>query len=254
MSDQPHVAGTSRAGKPSPERIDQIRHLYLEPAGEWAVRRVERVMAAAGPKPGERVLDLACNLGTFSYHAFRAGARPVGVDRNPVALVEGRAIAIAVGGVDTPRVRGDALDLPFADGVFDLVINADFVEHVPDNVKRPICDEMYRVLRPGGRAVVYSPNLNKIRWELLGERVKRLVGVRTTPVPRWQDFVDPDHFGLTTPGNMIRVMRAAGFRTTSRSFDFHIPGVSRLRASRVFERLFAAQFSERYLVLGKRPE
>ena len=59
-------------------------------------------------------------------------------------------------------VKGDALDLPYADGTFDCVIASEILEHVPAD-DRAIA-ELVRVLKPGGRLAVTVP-----RW--LPERV-----------------------------------------------------------------------------------
>jgi len=51
---------------------------------------------------------------------------------------------------------GDAMELPFGDGVFDGVSSFDVIEHVADAER--VLKEIGRVLRPGGRIVVICPN------------------------------------------------------------------------------------------------
>ena len=233
-------------------RIRELRDLYFEPKGEWATNRVERVMKAASLTPNDRVLDLGCNLGTFSHHAKLAGASPIGLDWNYAALVEGREVSACIGGFVLPRVQADGRQLPFDGEVFDVIINADFIEHTADDAKPPIFSEMYRVLRKGGRAVVYTPNLNKIRWELFGERVKRWLGLRSEMVPSWQDFVDPDHFGLTTPWETAAKLKRAGFTTTTNYFQFHVPLISKIPGTnRLMVPCLSAQFGDRFLILAR---
>jgi SAM-dependent methyltransferase len=53
------------------------------------------------------------------------------------------------------QIVGDALQLPFPDDVFDLVISQESVEHVPDPFRA--VQEMARVLRPGGRVYLQAP-------------------------------------------------------------------------------------------------
>ena len=56
-----------------------------------------------------------------------------------------------------PSVQADALQLPFRDGAFDLVVAAAFFHHLPG--KEPqLLKECCRVLRPGGRLIGYDPN------------------------------------------------------------------------------------------------
>ncbi len=234
--------------------FDHIRGHYLEPAGAWARERIERVLEALSPRPGERILDLGCALGTFSFHCARRAAKPVGLDRDREALLKGREAAARMGDKPAPRVRGDARALPFRDGVFDAVANADFIEHVPDAEKPPIFREMHRVMKHGGRGVVYTPNRARVEWELRGERLKRALGLRREPVPAWRTYVDPDHFGLATPGEARAALVEAGFETDVRYYEFHVPLLSRIPGFDALIRpLLAARFSNRFLVRVRKP-
>jgi len=80
-------------------------------------------------------------------------ARVTNIDRDD-------ALADAPPNLD-PRVHfvhGDATDLPFADESFDLVTMFDLLEHVEND--RAAVGEALRVLRPGGRLLITSPNEN----------------------------------------------------------------------------------------------
>jgi len=54
-------------------------------------------------------------------------------------------------------LRADGMRLPFRDAVFDVVFGFDVIEHVPD--ERQLFNEALRVLRPGGRLILTTPNL-----------------------------------------------------------------------------------------------
>ncbi len=53
-------------------------------------------------------------------------------------------------------VSADGLQLPFKDAAFDVVFALDVIEHVPDEQK--LIKEALRVLRPGGRFILKTPN------------------------------------------------------------------------------------------------
>src|SRR4029077_15418440 len=124
-----------------------------------------------------------------------------------------------------------------------------FIEHTPDDVKARIFEEMFRVLKPGGRGIVYTPNLTRIEWELFGEKIKYALGLRRETVPRWQDFVDPDHFGLTTPEKTRDLLESVGFETRSLYFEHHIPMVSKIPVvGKLTDGLFPSHFAGRFLI------
>jgi SAM-dependent methyltransferase len=77
-----------------------------------------------------------------------------GMRRVMEALPLGSYVAVDL---DSPLadVHADITDLPFADGSFDLVVCLHVLEHVVDD--RAAIREFYRVLRPGGRAVLQVP-------------------------------------------------------------------------------------------------
>src|SRR3989304_5032789 len=56
----------------------------------------------------------------------------------------------------TSSARARAERLPYASAAFDLVLSHEVLEHVPDD--RRTVEEILRVLRPGGRLVLFTPN------------------------------------------------------------------------------------------------
>jgi dolichol-phosphate mannosyltransferase len=64
---------------------------------------------------------------------------------------------------DLTRASGDAL--PFANASFDVVINSEVIEHVPDRPE--FFTEMDRVLRPGGTLIVGTPDYDRWLWHAL---------------------------------------------------------------------------------------
>ncbi len=119
----------------------EVARLTLWPVGDRLVRLV-------GVGRGEDVLDIACGTGNAALRAAQAGGRTTGLDLTPELFEAGRALA-ADAGVEIDWVEGDAEELPFPDGSFDVVLSTFGVMFAPRH--RLAAGEAARVLRPGGR-------------------------------------------------------------------------------------------------------
>jgi len=99
--------------------------------------------------PGERVLDVACGSGNGALAAARrAWGNTVGSDFVPALLERGRERAVAER-LDVEFVEGDAVDLPFGEGEFDVVMSIFGAMFAADQEKAAA--ELLRVCKPGGR-------------------------------------------------------------------------------------------------------
>lgn len=112
---------------------------------------------------GTRLLDLGCGAGRHSFEGLRRGYEVVSVDIDGAVLkdVKGMVAAMAAEGQTKTRgfcVNASTLALPFSDGVFDVVIASEMLEHIEDDVSA--LREIERVLKPGGTAAVSVPR----RW------------------------------------------------------------------------------------------
>jgi arsenite methyltransferase len=102
--------------------------------------------------PGQRVLDVGCGAGTDSLVAAQMVAPDgavTGIDMTDEMLAKARAGARELEAENVEFVAGEAEDLPFDDGSFDVVISNGVIDLVPD--KDAVFSEILRVLRPGGR-------------------------------------------------------------------------------------------------------
>lgn len=64
-----------------------------------------------------------------------------------------------------PLVRGSAFALPFADHSFDCVVSQEVIEHLPYD--EAIFTEMRRVLRPGGKIILGTPDYSTWQWPMI---------------------------------------------------------------------------------------
>ncbi len=100
---------------------------------------------AVDPRPGQRVLDVACGTGLVTRALAARGATVVGLDQSEDML--GRARGRVAGPVTF--VRGEAEALPFADGEFDALTFTYLLRYVDDPAAT--MRELARVVAPGGR-------------------------------------------------------------------------------------------------------
>ncbi len=109
------------------------------------------VARTLGPLRGRLVLDAASGEGYGAPVLAAAGARVVGID-----LDRSAAVRAARAHPDARFLAMDAAALGLRADAFDLVVSQDTLEHVDDDTG--FVAEMHRVLRPGGRLVVFTPH------------------------------------------------------------------------------------------------
>jgi cyclopropane fatty-acyl-phospholipid synthase-like methyltransferase len=175
----------------------------------FARRRVANVLSLLPPLRGRRVLDLGCGMGTFAVEAARRGARATGLDFSAAALPAARRIA-AEEGVAAGFVQADAAAMPFAAAAFDVIVAADFTEHLDDDTLERVLSDAYRVLAAGGTLVIYTP-----APEHLFERLRSAFGVLDP---------DPSHIGVRPAAALAAAARQAGFEVRApRWLPSHLP-------------------------------
>jgi demethylmenaquinone methyltransferase / 2-methoxy-6-polyprenyl-1,4-benzoquinol methylase len=168
---------------------------------------------ALGLRPGQRGLDLAAGTGVSTEELARSGALVVGADLSLGMLRVGHQARPG-----TPLLAGDAVALPFADGVFDAVTISFGLRNVGDPYA--CLRELARVTRPGGRLVVceFSAPVNAaFRRVYLGYLMRALPAVarRVSSNPDAYVYLAesirawPDQVGLAA------IVTAAGWRNVS---------------------------------------
>ena len=138
------------------------------------------MMKKAGDISGKRCLDVGTGTGEIAFHVARtagAGSTVVGVDITPkmLEMAERKEKEMDLPVKIDWRV-GDALNLDFEDGSFDLVTSGYMLRNVTDILKA--VSEMHRVLAPGGKVVVAElskPKNAVVRffYNIYMKRVKR---------------------------------------------------------------------------------
>jgi SAM-dependent methyltransferase len=106
---------------------------------------------------GGKVLDAGCGPARTVWGLHHAGYEAFGADFAPATVRAVNKIA-----PELSVVEADVRNLPFADGFFDAVWSLGVIEHFPEGY-RSIIDEMQRVTKPGGIALVTVPSMSPLR-------------------------------------------------------------------------------------------
>jgi SAM-dependent methyltransferase len=147
------------------ERIEAHRY-----AKEWHIPGAANFTAARGL----RVLEIGCGLGTDGAQFALAGANYTGVDLTEASIELARR-KFELSGLRGEFRVADAEKLDFADDSFDLVYSHGVLHHTPDTARA--VREIYRVLKPGGRAIVMLYHRGSYNYRI-GIRVLRRAGAR----------------------------------------------------------------------------
>lgn len=167
---------------------------------------------AAGVGPGMQTLDVACGAGEPAATAARRVApdgRVTAVDLSPdmVAVTRRKVQRLGLGNLEAQEM--DVQALAFKDGTFDAATCRFGLMFCPDPVRG--ASEIRRVLKNGARfatAVWDVPAKNPFFTSIAG------VLPEFVPMPP-PDPTAPGIFRLAPPGELERVLRAAGFSQVS---------------------------------------
>ena len=153
--------------------FDRLAEAYDEFRSGYS-RSLYDVLLEHGIKQGTNVLDVACGTGLASEPLVKRGVNITGIDISEPMLAKARARC-----KNAEFVRGEAEALPFGDKTFDAVICAQAI-HWMDH--RVAIEEMSRVVRPGGRVVVWWKRMSTEEpMRALRNRACEAVGVKPPP-------------------------------------------------------------------------
>ncbi|MFL5859714.1 MAG: class I SAM-dependent methyltransferase [Solirubrobacteraceae bacterium] len=159
----------------------------LEPP-DVGLRRDFALSELAG---GDRVLDLGCGAADLTADLARATPQVTGADIAEAALERARRrhpeLDLRLMAIDGP--------LPFDDGSFDVVWSSEVIEHVADTARW--LSEARRVLAPGGRLLLTTPDHGRLRLLIGG-------------VERYSDPLG-DHLHLYTARSLRELLDGFGF-------------------------------------------
>jgi 2-polyprenyl-3-methyl-5-hydroxy-6-metoxy-1,4-benzoquinol methylase len=177
----------------------------------FARQRIANVFSLLPDVKGLRVVDIGCGMGTFTFEAASRGAHyALGLDLAVSGITAANRIAREEHVTGCTFLLADAVALPAKTGGADVVIAADFTEHLDDETLRRVMAEAARIVKPGGTLVIYTPEASHI-FEQLRDK-----GILLEQ--------EPSHIGIRSAAELATFARNAGF-TIERStyLPSHLP-------------------------------
>jgi ubiquinone/menaquinone biosynthesis C-methylase UbiE len=210
---------------------------------------------------GKDVLEAGCGIATDGINFARHGARYTGIDFSDSAVELARR-RFALEGVPGQIIQASVTELPLTDESQDLVYSNGVIHHIPDT--QGTIDEMYRVLRPGGRALVMVYHRDSLNYHVNIMLIRRALTLALT-VPGFASIVArATHEDPAVIEGHRRLLREHGLRylTDGQLFlnnNTDGPGnplskvTSRAEAQRLFGRFSRVQTDAHYLNLRLYP-
>ncbi|SVD85287.1 uncharacterized protein METZ01_LOCUS438141, partial [marine metagenome] len=135
---------------------------------EWTrnfheLRLKDLMLFCLGEVKDKKIIDIGCFRADYLLTVAKMGAEYVGgQDLDEDAVKIGRRM-LSEENIEGKLVVGDAVKLDFPDNFFDIAFSCDVFEHLSLKVKEKVISEVYRVLKPGGKFVIKTPNLSYLK-------------------------------------------------------------------------------------------
>lgn len=126
------------------------------PRTKWYRSALADFLAQLKPVATDTLLDVGCGAGWNVLWASKQVRHAVGLDRS-ASMIKQANLNLSTGNYDNVSfVKGDVMNMPFRDRVFDLVTGTMLLPVLPN--PQQALEEMLRVLRPGGKLGLFVPS------------------------------------------------------------------------------------------------
>ncbi len=173
--------------------------------------KLKRVFSLLQPRQADAVVDLGSGVGTIMTALSKAGVNITGIDYSKHSL----AIAKENFKQEFPQkqfkgICCDSRNIGLKEASFDGVAAVDFTEHLDDQFLLPTVSEVFRILKRGGKFIIYTPN-----YSHLFEKLKKHNIILKE---------DKSHIGLRSMKEYLALLQKCGFTIKEAYFEpTHIP-------------------------------
>ncbi|MDY6938518.1 MAG: class I SAM-dependent methyltransferase [Cyanobacteriota bacterium] len=142
---QEHIWGKS-------QRFDREKSVTSVSIDKYFTRKIDPFV-----QPTDKAIDIGCGSGLFLPIVSQRCRELVGVDISPEFIRDSRETIERFNLINTRVFQAKSEALPFPDDEFDTILMVDAIHHIYHLAET--ISEMNRVLKPGGKLIIYEPNI-----------------------------------------------------------------------------------------------
>jgi SAM-dependent methyltransferase len=191
------------------DHLTRVREEFTRQAETFAAsaaitdaQLTQRFQDAIGASGAGKVLDVACGPGIVTAALAKGAKEITAFDATPEMLKKARQRCEKAGHANVQYQLGNAEEMPFADGAFDAIVTRLAIHHFAE--PKRVLAEMFRVLKPGGAAVIADVTASEDPKEAALQNAIEIIR-------------DPSHVRNLPDSELLGSVRGAGFAIAEQS-------------------------------------
>lgn len=141
---------------------EDFKHNYADKKSRFKQYTIKNVLEIYSPLENEKIIDVGCGWGNISFTLQKKGFDVIGIDYFKKSIDMCKNCAKKLGLDENKFLCRDATDTKLSANSIDVVYCADLVEHLYPEIYLALLKEINRILKNGGKFIVYTPNPSHI--------------------------------------------------------------------------------------------